>query len=563
MGRVNRVRPWVATFSAALALVIAAALSLTAAPASARVAYLTDADAKVVRVIDLAAGEVVSPPIPVGHETDEIVISPDGRTAYAVGLNAAELAVIDTETHAVETIDVGGITRGVAISPDGATVYVTRSNEGEVVPIDAETLEIGDPLFVGAYVGALAVAPDGQTVYVAKYSSSDVIVIDAEEWAVEATIDLPPGAGPSDIAVTPDGETAYVANSFNSSIVPIDTGTNTAGATIWVSDSPYDLAITPDGGTAYIAHWTDPGLVSVFDLGTDSVVKTLTVSYFPTGVAVAPHGRTAYVYSQGQGRFTSIDTATNAPGSVIDLPGSPHEGTGDVAIAANQPPTAELSAPAVAYAGTPVTLDAAASSDDDGTESYAFDFGDGSTAVTGNPTRKQTYAEPGTYEARVTVDDGDGCEPLPGFAELGLASPFTGQAAYCNGPSRVVSEPVAIEVLPLPRLRLSVSLERAQLLGQALQVGATCVAAECVARAFGRIAVRQAGKTRRFALKPHKSALDPDQPTRLSPGIPAAARRAARRALRSGGKVRARVRVAARGPGDQRRAMLRRVRIVG
>src|SRR5690606_22623454 len=121
----------------------------------------------------------------------------------------------------------------------------------------------------------------------------------------------------SDIAVTPDGETAYVANSFNSSIVPIDTGTNTAGATIWVSDSPYDLAITPDGGTAYIAHWTDPGLVSVFDLGTDSVVKTLTVSYFPTGVAVAPHGRTAYVYSQGQGRFTSIDTATNAPGSVI------------------------------------------------------------------------------------------------------------------------------------------------------------------------------------------------------------------------------------------------------
>src|SRR5690606_26610616 len=98
MGRVNRVRPWVATFSAALALVIAAALSLTAAPASARVAYLTDADAKVVRVIDLAAGEVVSPPIPVGHETDEIVISPDGRTAYAVGLNAAELAVIDTET---------------------------------------------------------------------------------------------------------------------------------------------------------------------------------------------------------------------------------------------------------------------------------------------------------------------------------------------------------------------------------------------------------------------------------------------------------------------------------
>src|SRR5690606_26078629 len=107
-----------------------------------------------------------------------------------------------------------------------------------------------------------------------------------------------------------------------------------------------------------------------------------------------------------------------------------------IAIAPNQTPSAELSAPATAYAGVPVAFDARGSQDDDPSKAtYRFDFGDGESASSADGTHKHIYGELGTYDATVTVDDGEGCEPLPAFQPL--ASPFTGHTAYCNGPSRM------------------------------------------------------------------------------------------------------------------------------
>jgi PKD repeat protein len=56
------------------------------------------------------------------------------------------------------------------------------------------------------------------------------------------------------------------------------------------------------------------------------------------------------------------------------------------------------------------SLSGAGSTDSDGAiQSYAWDFGDGTTAGTGSvPTTSHTYAQPGTYEARLTVTDDRG-----------------------------------------------------------------------------------------------------------------------------------------------------------
>lgn len=74
---------------------------------------------------------------------------------------------------------------------------------------------------------------------------------------------------------------------------------------------------------------------------------------------------------------------------------------------ANEPPIANPGGPYTATAGQPVTLDGRQSSDPDGTiVSYAWEFGDTTTATGAQVTH--TYTTPNTYQARLTVTDDRG-----------------------------------------------------------------------------------------------------------------------------------------------------------
>lgn len=79
----------------------------------------------------------------------------------------------------------------------------------------------------------------------------------------------------------------------------------------------------------------------------------------------------------------------------------------DPDCAANLEPTANPNGPYNAVAGTPIVFSSEGSSDADGTiVSFAWDFGDGSTATGASPTH--TYQAEGTFTVTLTVtDDGD------------------------------------------------------------------------------------------------------------------------------------------------------------
>jgi YVTN family beta-propeller protein len=285
---------------------------------------------------------------------------------------------------------------------------------------------------------------------------------------------------------------AYVANEIDGDVSVIDTAPNTlAGPDIAVGNTPQAIAITPDGSTAYVANSSDDG-VSV------------------------------------------IDTATNTPAGFDIAVGA---GPSAIAITPNQPPVAELAAdPPAALTGDPVAFDASGSSDDEGIVTYRFDFGDGSFAEGPSPTtRTHAYADPGTYDATVTVDDGEGC---PGFV-------FTGQTASCNGPSEVSSGAVQVQVAEPGPFSLRLALERPQRSLRRITATVTCEGNDCEATARGRLRVRVGDRARSFALGPQAVALAADAPRTLSLTVPTNARTAARGALRDGGVVRVRFRVRA------------------
>src|SRR5690606_24860323 len=216
----------------------------------------------------------------------------------------------------------------------------------------------------------------------------------------------------------------------------------------------------------------------------------------PVSVAVAPDGKTAYVVDDSAATVVPIDTATDTLGEPIPVGGPSTGAVNSIAILPNQPPRAALAGPRVAYTGLPVSLDASGSSDDEGIRSYRFEPGDGEVVETAEPEVSHTYSTPGTYQARVTVDDGEGCEPLADRFP-GLPSPFTGRTAHCNGPSVVTSKPLKVEVRKLRPLRLKLGLKRKLRSLRRVPVTVKCAAIECEARASGTLRLVEKKKTKK------------------------------------------------------------------
>lgn len=550
----------------AAAIVVALAFSPAAA---ARMLYVTHIAGNALVPIDTATN-TPGTPIPTGSQPMGVALTPDGGTAYVANRGSNNVTVIDTEAGTVvKTIPVGQEPSGVAVSPDGKTVYVGNHADGTITPIDTQTNTAG-PAFPAdappmSRSISLAVSPDGKTIYAAGFTSGGVTPFDAKTHAMGSLI--PVSAGLTGIAITPDGKTAYVVDEHmgGNTVTPVDLTEHAAGTPIAVGQGPRSLAITRDGHAVYVTNGNSNS-VSVIDTSTNHVTHTIAVGSGPSGIAITPDDKTAYVHNAGDGTVTPIDLATKQPGSPIHLgAGSGVYSLQSVAVTPIQAPVPKLSAPATAEVGELITFDASATTSEVPIKSYRYDFGDGATAVATGPTRRYAYSEPGTYQATVTTDDGQGCVPL--FP--GLASPFTGQTAYCNGPSQVTSAPITVEVReatqqpPPPYLKLSVSAERRQPLARRLRIRVRCANFGCAVTARGRLEVDgRSARTRRFRLAPEGRSLEVGGAATLSPAIPAAARRAARRALGSRGRAWAVIRVVARGEGAQRREALRRVRVV-
>ena len=80
---------------------------------------------------------------------------------------------------------------------------------------------------------------------------------------------------------------------------------------------------------------------------------------------------------------------------------------GQTQVSGNQPPVPDAGGPYEDVVGTPVTFDASASIDPDGTiSSYVWDFGDGTSL--GGETIQHTYTNAGKYHVILTVTDNEG-----------------------------------------------------------------------------------------------------------------------------------------------------------
>jgi YVTN family beta-propeller protein len=91
---------------------------------------------------------------------DEIAITPDGQTAYALSGSRNSVTPITTATNTVGApIAVGDDPTAIGITANSRTAYVLNSQSNTVTPISTATNTAGTPIPVGSYPGAIAIMP--------------------------------------------------------------------------------------------------------------------------------------------------------------------------------------------------------------------------------------------------------------------------------------------------------------------------------------------------------------------------------------------------------------------
>jgi YVTN family beta-propeller protein len=421
--------------SAVLAAVVAVVASMAAASASAaQLGVIAEHGSDQVSLINTATNKRVGEPVPTGGEPTSIAITPDGKYAYVTDSEDESVSVIETGLrHNVATIEeIGKEPFGIAITPDGKYAYVTARGSDEVAVISTATKKVVGSIPVGAQPTGIAISPTGKFAYVANYVDNDVEVINTETMTLAPGEPIKVGEGPMGIEFTPGG-TAYVVDEVGKEVSAIDTITKkvTGIPLSPKSGEPAGIGIAPDGTEAYVVG-PGPGLISVINTGTNKVTGEIEIAGEPQEVAFVANGKTVYVTEAKSPQVQNINVETGkVSGSPIALPGEFPTG---IALTPDQSPVAAFTPPS-ATAGIPAPFDGSASTDADGSiASYNWTFEDGRNAS--GVTALHTFLTAGTFNAKLTVVDDEGC---------GEAMVFTGRTAYCSGGASSVSHPVTVE----------------------------------------------------------------------------------------------------------------------
>jgi YVTN family beta-propeller protein len=298
----------------ALTGLIALALTALAQPSSSRLLVLNKEDATLV-IVDPVAGSMLGT-VPVGQGPHELVVSTDGRFAFASnygsGTPGQTISMIDIAAQKeLRRIDVSPLRRPHGLAFANGKLYFTAETNRKIARYDPAADKV-DWEFETGLNGTHMVLPtrDARTLFTSNIGSNSVSAIQQGADGAWTQTVIPVGKGPEGIDLSPDGKTVWSAHSQDGGVTVIDVATRKPLDTIDARTKRSNrIKLTSDGKLALISD-VDAGELLVLDTATRKEVKRVSLGRAPEGVLIPPQTSVAYIAVNGDNNVAVVDLKT-------------------------------------------------------------------------------------------------------------------------------------------------------------------------------------------------------------------------------------------------------------
>ncbi|HXS81785.1 MAG TPA: Ig-like domain-containing protein [Methylomirabilota bacterium] len=271
-----------------------------------------------------------------GFAPTDVVVTPDGHRAVAVGTVGVAVVDLLTSTHPLTSVSTWGSARHLALTADTLRALVTQPDSGRVIEIG---MHAGDPDFLqklrtyttGGHPEGIAVAAHGLRAYVADPLAQRVTELDCDPSSatlggVLRVFNLAGETLDGSLAVSPDGLGLIVSTSSRGLIdlrldVPPDSVSFDSRGTARPLTSTPVLAPAADGLRLFAAGVQDS---LVFSGGAAPFVnQALTSGGKSRAVRLAPDEQSVLVASARTNRLSAVDARTGSTlGSLLSSVGT-------------------------------------------------------------------------------------------------------------------------------------------------------------------------------------------------------------------------------------------------
>jgi YVTN family beta-propeller protein len=306
-------------------LLLAVVLPLVAGPAtaSAQELYVTNTHSATISIIDTARDEVTGT-IPLGGGVpNRIVMTPDGRQAWAIHDKSRIISVVDVGTRkVVRRLKIGEWPYNLTFTPDGRQCWVLDWGDvSKLLVYDLEKGAVEGEIEVSTWPAHGIFSRDGRLFWVTSETAGNVTVVDAAQRRILEV--LPSSGDAMGLALSPDGRYVYAANGEDGTVSRIDTGTHRIVGTRKLKGVNHDVVVTPGGRFLYVTM-RKANRIAVLRTEDLEPVTEIPQPGYPDLVVMSRDGTKAYVSNRHANVVTVIALAGHKEIKRIAVGKGPH-----------------------------------------------------------------------------------------------------------------------------------------------------------------------------------------------------------------------------------------------
>ncbi len=250
---------------------------LNASPDGEKI-YLTSEVTGNLQVIDAAKGEILGN-IHVGHDPNQLAVTPDGKLAFVPLRGEAAVAVVELEPELklVRRLSVPEMPHNIYTSADGRRAYVGCIRGSAIVVIDTAAREVAATIQMPGGVRPMALKRDGSLIYVALSRLHGFAVFDPLARRIINQVELPrlPEGTPRPfldtythgLALSADEKELWVTSCAGDAIYAFSLPDYRQKARIHVGHFPHWFALRPDGKVLFLSNWLSDAVSAIDVVG--------------------------------------------------------------------------------------------------------------------------------------------------------------------------------------------------------------------------------------------------------------------------------------------------------